>query len=126
MFSGTAKGLYLLCADTHGDAVGLVMTVDDNKKRFQRREVAKAEEARELMRKLGYPSEKDMFQMVKSGALLNSPVTAQDIRNARAIFGADEASLKGKKKRKPSVIVDSKLLTTHEMPRQKLSILIMR
>jgi len=100
------------------------MTVDDNKKRFQRREVAKAEEARELMRKLGYPSEKDMFQMVKSGALLNSPVTAQDIRNARAIFGADEASLKGKKKRKPSVIVDSEFLTTQEMPRQKLSMLM--
>jgi len=76
------------------------------------------------MRKLGYPSEMDMFQVVKSGALLYSPVTAQDIRNARAIFGTDEASLEGKKKSKPSFLVDSEVLTAHEMPRQKFSMLM--
>ena len=69
--------------------------------------MAKAEEARELMHKLGYPSKKDLFQMVKCGALLNSPVTAQHICKARAIFGADEYI--GQQKRKPSVIVDSEV-----------------
>ena len=31
----TAEGLYLLCADPHGNnALGLAMTVDDNKEQF--------------------------------------------------------------------------------------------
>eukprot|EP01042_Synura_sphagnicola_P002321 gene2321-biopygen2527 len=34
VFRENAEGHYTLCADTYGDEAGVVMTVDDNKKRF--------------------------------------------------------------------------------------------
>jgi len=73
-----------------------LISVDDNKQKFQKREVLGAEQARDLLRKLGYPSERDMVKMISSGGILNSPVTTRDVRVARAIFGPDLATLKGK------------------------------
>jgi len=82
-------------------------SVDDNKAKFQRREVLGAEQARDLLRKLGYPSERDMMKMISHGGILNSPVTTKDVRVARAIFGPDLATLKGKTKRIPPRIAET-------------------
>jgi len=64
--------------------------------KFSKREVAGAENARELMRQIGYPSSRDLMDLIKSGGIINSNVTAQDVYRASQIFGPDLATLKGK------------------------------
>ena len=50
------------------------------------------------MQELGYPSSKDLIELVETGGILNCPVTAHDIRRAERIYGPDIPSLKGKTK----------------------------
>jgi predicted lactoylglutathione lyase len=91
-------GLYVCDMSTFVQrrAVAAVVTVQDNMSKFSKREIAGAENARELMRQLGYPSSRDMMDLIKSGGIMNSSVTAQDVYRASQIFGSDIASLKGK------------------------------
>ena len=58
------------------------------------------------MHTLGFPSEKDFGNMVRSNIIVNCPVTFEDVKNAKFIFGPDVTSLKGKLvNRKPTSIV---------------------
>lgn len=81
---------------TRRNAIAAVTTVEDNMTKYSKREIAGAQNAKELMRQLGYPSSRDLMDLIKSGGILNSSVTAQDVYRASQIFGADLASLKGK------------------------------
>ena len=60
------------------------------------------------MHLLGFPSERDFDNMVCSNIIVNSPVTLDDMKNAKLIFGPNITSLKGKPvRRKPaSVLTD--------------------
>ena len=91
-------GLYVCNMSRLASRIGVaaVTTVDDNMSKYSKREIAGAENARELMRQLGYPSSRDLMDLIKSGGIINSNVTAQDVYRASQIFGADLASLKGK------------------------------
>ena len=53
---------------------------------------------RALSKNLGFPSDADLAKLISSGALLNSKVTAQDVRRTQDIYGPDPAVLKGKTK----------------------------
>ena len=79
-------------------------TVEQNMRRYTKREVEQAREARELMARLAYPTSKTMVDMIQSGGLLNCAVTAQDVRNADAIFGMSLPALRGKTKKQASAI----------------------
>ena len=58
------------------------------------------------MHLLGFPSERDMSNMVHSNMIYNCPVTLQDVKNAKLIFGPDVTSLEGKSVRhKPDSVV---------------------
>ena len=46
------------------------------------------------MHLLGFPSERDFENMVRSNMIVNCPVTFDDVKNAKLIFGPDINSLK--------------------------------
>ena len=52
---------------------------------------------------MGFPSERDLENTVRSNTIVNCPVTFDDVKNAKLIFGPDITSLKGKSvRRKPA------------------------
>ena len=71
----------------------LVSTVTENEALFTRREVGDARRARELSRRLGYPSLKHFIKMVKN--MENSPMRVSDVYRAARIWGPEIAYLKG-------------------------------
>ena len=77
-----------------------VQTVSDLKKLFSRREIEGADRARDLLAKLGRPSQKHFEHMLANNVIINCPVTADDARRALLIYGPDVPSLKGKMTRK--------------------------
>ena len=77
-----------------------LVTVSDNKAGYSKREVKAAEDAMELVKSLGHPTQTDAIKMVSSGAnLSNCIVTGEDVRRAFQIFGGDASAMKGKKKK---------------------------
>jgi hypothetical protein len=79
-----------------------VNTVEDNKTKFTEREIKSAKKARDLRAKLGYPSTKDLKELLLSSQGASFEVTPQDLCNAIAIWGPDLGSLKGKSTRRPT------------------------
>jgi predicted lactoylglutathione lyase len=72
-----------------------VTTVEDNMRKYTKREVIQAKNARELMARLGHASSQVTIDLLDAG-LSNCDVSKQDVRNADAIFGLSISSLKGK------------------------------
>ena len=70
-------------------------TVEDNMRKYTKREVEKAREARDLQEKMNFPGPNVMIEMVKRH-MDNPPVTTQDIARADDIWGPNVAALKGK------------------------------
>ena len=84
----------------------LLNTVSENWEVFTRREYEGAQEARQAMHLLRFPSERDFENMVRLNMIVNFPVTFDDVKNAKLVFGPDIASLKGKSvRRKPASFV---------------------
>jgi hypothetical protein len=83
----------------------LVTTVADMESQFTQRELNEANKAREVQKRLGYASVPDILKMMRSGAIMNLPVSQRDYENAEAIWGKDLGSLKGKSVRiQPSTV----------------------
>jgi hypothetical protein len=74
----------------------LVQTVRGNYEGYTKREVLKAKEARRAQAMMGNPSEADYKGMVSHNLIPNCPITSSDITNAKAIFGPDLPSVRGK------------------------------
>ena len=74
----------------------LVTTVADNIKNYTKYEIERAEKARELIRRLGYPSTAKAVSMINKGSMINCDITSKDIIRAEKIYGPPVASLKGK------------------------------
>ena len=83
----------------------LVETVTENMRSYNKREVASAAKAREMLSKMGYPPVCEAIAIVENGK--NFEITAHDFKVADAIWGSDLASLKGKTVKKPTVPGDS-------------------
>ena len=80
-------------------AVGLVQTVEDNKKLFSKAQVDRADKARNLMKTLMMPTVKTLKRAILTNQIQNCPVTDTDCDVAIQIYGKDIASLKGKSTR---------------------------
>jgi hypothetical protein len=92
--------------EREADETALVQTVRGNYEGFTKREVLKAKEARRGQAMLGNPSEADYKGMVSNNLIANCPVSLLDVSNARAIFGPDLPSLRGKPvRRAPAPVV---------------------
>jgi len=90
---------------TSGTENVFMETVTDNLQSYTKRQVGDAERAKELIRKLGYPSIQSLVKLIKAGGILNCPVTIHDVYRAHSIWGPDIASLKGKTKSSASRVV---------------------
>jgi hypothetical protein len=86
----------------------LVATVDDNMRRYTKREVEEARLAREFMRLLSHSSSAGAIAVINKG-VINCPVTAVSVRNADAIFGPSIPALRGKTTKKVSIAPDHPL-----------------
>ena len=77
-------------------------TVDDNKSMFTPREIASADAAIILHKRLGRPAQLQFEQILRDGLIYNCPVTLADARRAVTIYGPCVANLKGTAVKHPS------------------------
>ena len=116
-FQLSPNGLYYFDAEDRENSMLLLNTVSENREGFTLREYEGPREAQRAMHLLGFPSERDFENMVRSNMIVNCPVTFSDVKNAKLIFGPDITSLKGKSvRRKPASVVTDYV----EIPREIL------
>ena len=86
----------------------LIQTVAENAKRYTKKEVSKAEEARDLYIKFARPGIDAFIRLIKDGKIHNCPVTVADVKRWLNIYGPDVGTLKGRSVRETpsSVNVD--------------------
>ena len=101
----------------------LVATVHDNMRKFTKREIATAVEARELLARMGYPPVEMAIAMIRGGN--NFSVSEADFRNAHTIWGKCLASMRGKTHKKSSPKADISLTPAPAQQQQVLSVDIM-
>ena len=94
------SGLYVYSGNdvTSGavNAYTLLNTVAEHKKMFSQRQIAAADAARALYRKIGRPDESEFQSILRGNLIRNCPVTPDDASRALLIYGPDVAVLKGK------------------------------
>jgi Reverse transcriptase (RNA-dependent DNA polymerase) len=78
------------------DVAALVTTVEDRLKQYSRREIKKAEIARELQRKFYFLADGSLEDLLRRGKIKNTEVTAMDVARARDIWGPSLGGLKGR------------------------------
>ena len=71
-------------------------TVDDNKSKFSAYDYTKAKLTRDIQRRIGRPSTQDFIRYLNNKIISNCPISSQDIKNTKFIWGPDLGSLKGK------------------------------
>ena len=86
------NGLYYLYTVDRENSVLLINKVSENQEGSTRREYDGALEARQAMHLIGFPSEQDFENMIRSKIIVNCPVTFDDVKNAKLIFGPDITS----------------------------------
>ena len=112
VFKKDATGLYITPKKTE---LSMLNTVEENKKLYTKRQVARAEEARKLYQVIGYPSLRDYKHIIQTNQIKNCPVTIEDINISEKIFGPDVYAIKGKSvRKKPKVVVNDYI----EIPRE--------
>ena len=65
-------------------------------KDYTKKEIGRAIQARELLKKLGFVSYAEAKRVLNTGVMINCPLTSSDIDRAEEIYGPDVAQLKGK------------------------------
>ena len=83
------------------NAVCMVQTVEGNKVGFTKKEIMRAELAKNPYEMIVFPSVDDCKLSIQSNGIGNCPITLQDIKNAQIIHGQclGTATLKGKSTR---------------------------
>jgi hypothetical protein len=87
------KDLYVYSTDTD---IQINATSNENEKQYSKRDVDKAREAREIERRLGYPSVARIIDAINSGAIIEVPVVSQDFARNHRIWGPAVAAIQGK------------------------------
>jgi hypothetical protein len=87
----------------------LVETVNENRAKYTKEEVKRADEARELWKTLAFPSTKDFIWMLKNGKVLGTRIAIHDVLRMFNIYGTDCSVLKGRvvRKQPDKVIIES-------------------
>jgi hypothetical protein len=83
----------------------LINTVKENRVGYTQRQFEQAKRAQELYHIVGTPTIESFKALIKMNAIKNCPVTAEDVNNAKKIFGTDMSSLRGKSTRRKSTLV---------------------
>jgi hypothetical protein len=77
----------------------LITTVEENKLQFNHRQIERAEEAKDLIVKLGYPSVSDVMTMLVNGGILNCDLKARVLmqrRSGASLLAFSKARLRGR------------------------------
>ena len=82
--------------DTKAAICYVVISVDDNKKRFTERQFIEANDARNLDGMIGRLTARNFRYLLKPNVMQDNTVKGEDIDIADKIFGTDVATLKGK------------------------------
>jgi len=77
-----------------------VTTVAEREAQYSKVEVARAREARDLIRNSGFDSERDAVQLVSDGNVTGVRLTPSDIRRAFDIYGRPFEAVRGKQTNK--------------------------
>jgi hypothetical protein len=92
----------LFLCDTRKDIIdssnsnSLSTSVIQNKSKYSDRDIRGADEARQLIQRLGFPSTSAMAKLLQHGAITNAPCNSADVYRADRIYGLEVHSLKGK------------------------------
>ncbi len=72
-----------------------IQTVRGNMEGYTQRKVEDARAARVAQAMLGHPTDRNFLGMVRSGMIVNCPVTPNAVQNALRIFGPNLAGVRG-------------------------------
>lgn len=95
----------------------MVITVQDMERQFTKHQLKQARIARELQRRMGFPSDDVLIRTINNGGLINTGVTAKDVQVARTIYGPDEAYLQGRTRTKPQTSIPPAPALDYDIPR---------
>ena len=87
-----------------------VETISENKKRYSKRQIHNAERVGAFIETIGNPSEKDLRVLVRSGTILNCPITIEDVDIYYKIYKKNTLALKGNTTRKKPEIQSSSVI----------------
>eukprot|EP00536_Pseudo-nitzschia_multiseries_P016620 jgi/Psemu1/46926/gm1.46926_g len=88
----------------------LVETIRENKQKFSKRDIQRAEAARVLQYIASHISEAQLLKICQKRQLVNSPVTPCNVQLMRAILGPSVPGLKGKTVRHKKQIVKPNMI----------------
>jgi len=107
--------------DLPGGASALAVTVEDRMGKYSKREIKRAEQARELQRKFFFLSDGSLEDLLRRGKIKNTEVGPRDISIAKDIWGPSLGVLKGKStSSKGSPIVRGERIRTVQQKNQVL------
>lgn len=96
--------------EEEANKMSLVTTVEDRKHLYTKKELKKAEQAKEFLKNAGFPSESEAIHLVRDGNIENLPVSVQDVKNCFDIYGPPVEMVRGKmtskKSKGPTISVD--------------------
>lgn len=96
-FCKATRRLYYFNTDErHEDSNVLLTTVEENKAKFSANDFFKATLAPSIQSRIGCPNVQDFTYYVENKLIPNCPITTQDIRNAKFIWGWALATLRVK------------------------------
>ncbi len=92
-----SKGMpYLDVRDVEAEvALSFIQTVRGNMEGYMQHEVQDARAARKAQAMLGHPTNRNFLGMLRSGMILNCPVTPSAVQNTNRIFGPNLAGVRG-------------------------------
>ena len=104
-FEEVESGLYMFKRQAHQmnkkmSGYSFLTLASANKSHYNRTELERADKARLLHAKLGYPEYKRFFWMLQTGKVKDSKVNVDDAKRVLHIYGPDTALLKGKTTKK--------------------------
>jgi hypothetical protein len=83
-------------SDVEKNLYSYMNTRSQHMSQYPRREREKAIHARELSKRLWWPSDASLTKYLNNGGIINTEIMGRDVILARSILGPDEAVLKGK------------------------------
>lgn len=103
----------------------LSTTVEENESMYTKREVVAAKQVKEISAQLGYPSPRDLIDVINAGSIINLPITARDVERAYKIYGPDLAAVKGKTTSRKAARANPDVIVKRTREIQTLSVDVM-
>ncbi len=94
-------GLHICDPNKMGE-FGFIQMVKDNMKPFSKQQIASANQAKNLLKKMIFPSTADFRAIISAGGVPGSDVTLKNVKAAEVIWGCSVLKMKGNTVRRNS------------------------